>query len=69
MVKLGKRILGIVLLIIYITLKNLKKHKDVVVYILVLASFIYMLIFGILHNTVTGDGLSLIQLIKNGRII
>ena len=69
MVKLGKRILGILLLIIYITFKFLQKHKDVIACILILAFFAYMLMYGILHNTVYGDGLSLIQLIKSGRII
>ena len=69
MKKAIKRILGIILLIIYITFKFLQKYKDIVAFVLVLAGFLYMLIFGILHNTVTGDGLSLVQLIKSGRII
>ena len=69
MVKLGKRILGIILLSVYIIFKFLQKYKDVIAFILILAGFLYMLIFGILHNTVTGDGLSLVQLIKSGRII
>lgn len=69
MKKTAKRILGIILLIVYITFKFLQKYKDVVAFVLVLAGFLYMLVFGILHNTVTGDGLSLVQLIKNGRII
>ena len=69
MKKVAKRILGIILLIIYIIFKFLQKYKDIIACILVLASFLYMLIFGVLHNTVYGDGLSLIQLIKNGRII
>ena len=69
MVKLGKRTLGITLLIIYINFKFLQKYKDIIAFVLVLAGFLYMLIFGILHNTVTGDGLSLVQLIKSGRII
>ena len=64
-----KRILGILLLIIYITFKFLQKYKDIIVCILILTSFLYMLIFGVLHNTVYGDGLSLLQLIKSGRII
>lgn len=69
MKKVVKRILGIILLIVYITFKFLQKYKDVIACILILACFFYMLVFGILHNTVTGDGLSLVQLIKNGRII
>lgn len=69
MIKLGKRILGIIVLIIYITFKFLQKYKDVIACILILVFFTYMLMYGILHNTVTGDGLSLVQLIKNGRII
>lgn len=69
MKKTTKRILGIILLIIYITFKFLQKYKDIIAFVLVLAGFLYMLVFGILHNTVTGDGLSLVQLIKNGRII
>lgn len=69
MKKATKRILGIILLIVYITFKFLQKYKDVIACILILAFFSYMLIFGILHNTVTGDGLSLVQLIKSGRII
>ncbi len=69
MKKVTKRILGIILLIIYITFKILQKHRNVIFGILVLASFVYILIFGILHNTVTSDGLSLVQLIKSGRII
>ncbi len=69
MEKIIKRILGIVLLVAYIIFNFLKKHKDTIIYILVLAGFVYMLIFGILHNTVYGDGLGLIKLIKNGRII
>lgn len=69
MKKVAKKILGIILLIIYITFKFLQKYKDVIAFVLVLAGFLYMLVFGILHNTVTGDGLSLVQLIKNGRII
>ena len=64
MKKVIKRTLGIVLLVAYITFKFLKKHKDTIIYILVLAGFVYMLIFGILHNTVYGDGLSLLQLSK-----
>lgn len=62
--KIGKRILGIILLIIYIIFNFLRKHKNFIFSILVLASFVFMLIFGILHNTVYGDGLSLLQLIK-----
>ena len=69
MKKAIKRTLGIILLIVYITFKFLQKYKDVIACILVLAGFLYMLMFGILHNTVTGDGLSLVQLIKSGRII
>ena len=69
MVKLGKRILGILLLIIYIIFKFLQKYKDIIAFILLLAFLTYMLIFGVLHNTVYGDGLNLVQLIKNGRII
>ena len=69
MKKTTKRILGVALLIVYITFKFLQKYKDIVAFILVLAGFLYMLIFGILHNTVYGDGLSLVQLIKSGRII
>ena len=69
MKKATKRILGIILLIIYISFKFLQKYKDTIAFILVLAGFLYMFIFGILHNTVTGDGLSLVQLIKSGRII
>lgn len=69
MKKAIKRILGIILLIIYITFKFLQKHKDAITCGLILAFFTYMLIFGILHNTVYGDGLSLAQLIKSGRII
>ena len=64
-----KRILGIILLIIYIIFKFLQKYKDIIAFILLLTGFLYMLIFGILHNTVYGDGLSLVQLIKSGRII
>ena len=64
-----KRTLGIILLIIYITFKFLQKYKDIIAFVLVLAGFLYMLIFGILHNTLYGDGLSLIQLVKSGRII
>lgn len=69
MIKLGKRILGIIVLIIYITFKFLQKYKDVIACILLLVFFTYMLMYGVLHNTVTGDGLSLVQLIKSGRII
>ena len=69
MKKATKRILGIILLIIYITFKFLQKYKDIIAFILLFASFLYMFIFGILHNTVTGDGLSLVQLVKSGRII
>lgn len=69
MKKATKRILGIILLIIYIIFKFLQKYKDVIACILILVFFAYMLMFGILHNTVTGDGLNLIQLIKNSRII
>ncbi len=69
MKKVIKRILGIILLIVYITFKFLQKYKDIIAFVLVLASFLYMLIFGVLHNTVCGDGLSLVQLIKSGRII
>lgn len=69
MKKTTKRILGIFLLIIYITFKFLQKYKDVIACILVLAFFAYMLMYGILHNTVYGDSLSLVQLIKSGRII
>lgn len=69
MVKLGKRILGIILLIVYITFKFLQKYKNVIACILLLAFFAYMLMYGVLHNTVYGDGLSLVQLIKSGRII
>ena len=69
MKKATKRILGIILLIIYIIFKFLQKYKNIIAFILVLAGFLYMFIFGILHNTVYGDGLSLVQLIKNGRII
>ncbi|MDY5984768.1 MAG: hypothetical protein SPI94_04785 [Candidatus Onthovivens sp.] len=69
MKKATKRTLGIILLIIYITFKFLQKYKDIITFILILAGFLYMLIFGILHNTVYGDGLSLVQLIKNGHII
>lgn len=64
MKKAIKKILGIILLIIYITFNFLRKHKDFIFSILVLASFLFMLTFGILHNTVYGDGLSLLQLIK-----
>ena len=69
MKKTTKRILGIILLIIYITFKFLQKYKDIIAFALVLAGFLYMLIFGVLHNTVYGDGLSLVQLVKSGRII
>lgn len=69
MKKTIKRILGIILLIIYIIFKFLQKYKDIIAFILLLTGFLYMLIFGILHNTVYGDGLSLVQLIKSGRII
>ena len=69
MKKAIKKTLGIILLIVYITFKFLQKYKDIIAFILVLAGFLYMFIFGILHNTVTGDGLSLVQLIKSGRII
>ena len=69
MKKATKRILGVILLIVYIIFKFLQKYKDIIAFILLLAGFVYMLIFGILHNTVTGDGLSLVQLIKSGRII
>ena len=69
MKKTIKRILGIILLTIYIIFKFLKKYKDIIAFILLLTGFLYMLIFGILHNTVYGDGLSLVQLIKSGRII
>lgn len=69
MKKVVKRILGIILLIAYITFKFLQKYKDIIACILILAFFTYMLMYGVLHNTVTGDGLSLVQLIKNGRII
>ncbi|MCI7206235.1 MAG: hypothetical protein MSA15_09640 [Clostridium sp.] len=69
MKKAIKRILGIILLIIYITFKFLQKYKDVIACILLLVFFEYMLMYGILHNTVTGDGLSLVQLVKSGRII
>lgn len=69
MKKVAKRILGIILLIVYITFKFLQKYKDVIACILILTFFTYMLMYGILHNTVTGDGLSLVQLIKSGRII
>ena len=60
MKKATKRILGIILLIVYITFKLLQKHKDIIAFILILTSFLYMFIFGVLHNTVYGDGLSLI---------
>ena len=69
MKKATKRILGITLLIIYIIFKILQKYKNIIAFILILAGFLYMFIFGILHNTVTGDGLSLVQLVKSGRII
>lgn len=69
MKKTTKRILGIILLTIYIIFKFLQKYKDIIAFILLLTGFLYMLIFGILHNTVYGDGLSLVQLIKSGRII
>ena len=69
MKKVAKRILGIILLIVYITFKFLQKHKDAIAFVLVLVFFAYMLMYGILHNTVYGDGLSLVQLIKSGRII
>lgn len=69
MKKTIKRILGIILLTIYIIFKFLQKYKDIIAFILLLTGFLYMLIFGILHNTVYGDGLSLVQLIKSGRII
>lgn len=69
MKKAIKRILGIILLTIYIIFKILQKYKDVIACILILAFFTYVLMYGILHNTVTGDGLSLVQLIKSGRII
>ena len=69
MKKTIKRILGIILLIIYIIFKFLQKYKDIIAFILLLTGFLYMLIFGILHNTVYGDGLSLVQLIQSGRII
>ena len=69
MKKATKRILGIILLIAYIIFKFLQKYKDIIAFVLVLAGFLYMFIFGILHNTVYGDGLSLVQLIKSGRII
>lgn len=67
--KVVKRILGIILLIIYISFKFLQKHKDVIACILILVFFAYMLMYGILHNTATGDGLSLVQLMKSGCII
>lgn len=69
MKKTIKRTLGVVLLTIYIIFKFLQKYKDIIAFILILAGFLYMLIFGVLHNTVYGDGLSLVQLIKSGRII
>ena len=69
MKKATKRILGIILLIAYIIFKFLQKYKDIIAFVLVLAGFLYMFIFGILHNTVTGDGWSLVQLIKSGSII
>ena len=69
MKKVAKRILGIILLTIYIIFKFLQKYKDIIACILILAFFTYMLMYGVLHNTVTGDGLSLVQLIKSGRII
>ena len=69
MKKTIKRILGIILLIIYIIFKFLQKYKDVIACILILAFFAYMLMYGFLHNTVYGDGLSLVQLIKSGHII
>lgn len=69
MKKTTKRILGIILLIIYTIFKFLQKYKDIISCILILTVFLYMLIFGILHNTVSGDGLSLVQLIKSGHII
>lgn len=69
MKKAIKRILEIILLTIYIIFKFLQKYKDVIACILILVFFTYMLMFGILHNTVTGDGLGLVQLIKSGRII
>lgn len=69
MKKAIKRILGIILLTIYIIFKFLQKYKDTIAFVLVLAGFLYMLMFGILHNTVTGDGLGLVQLMKSGRII
>ena len=69
MKKTIKRILGIILLTIYIIFKFLQKYKDIIAFILLLTGFLYMLIFGILHNTVYGDGLSLVQLIKSGHII
>ena len=69
MKKATKRILGITLLIIYIIFKILQKYKNTIAFILILGGFLYMFIFGILHNTVTGDGLSLVQLVKSGRII
>lgn len=69
MKKTTERILGITLLIIYITFKLLQKYKDIIACILILAFLAYMLMYGILHNTVYGDGLSLVQLIKSGRVI
>ena len=69
MKKTTKRILGIILLTSYIIFTFLQKYKDIIAFILLLTGFLYMLIFGILHNTVYGDGLSLVQLIKSGRII
>lgn len=69
MKKAIKRTFGVVLLIVYIIFKFLQKYKDVIACILILAFFAYMLMYGILHNTVTGDGLSLVQLVKSGRII
>ena len=69
MKKTIKRILGIILLTIYIIFKFLQKYKDIIACILILAFLAYMLMYGILHNTVYGDGLSLVQLIKSGRVI
>ena len=69
MKKTTKRILGVALLIVYITFKFLQKYKDIVAFILVLAGKLYILIFGNIHNTVYGDGLSLEKKKKSGRII
>lgn len=67
--RIEKKIIGIILLIIYITFKFLQKNKKIIGYILVIMVLVYALMFGILHNTTTGDGLNLFQLLKNGRII